>query len=83
MQSAGSSDVRVAISGNANTNLTDTNGKPLVDKAADILAHEFVGHALPLIGISDTGNAIANENKVRAQNTYGAQRAPDPVHVKK
>ncbi|WP_161630566.1 RHS repeat-associated core domain-containing protein, partial [Pseudoduganella violaceinigra] len=83
MKNAGSNEVRVVISGNPNNNLTDTNGKPLTDNPADILVHEIVGHALPLIGISDTGNAVDNENKVRAQNGNGAQRAPEPNHAEK
>jgi RHS repeat-associated protein len=71
----------VTISGNPLVGLTDTAGKPLSDTPADILAHELVGHSIPHIAGSDTGNAIGNENKVRAQVPGGDQRAPDPNHI--
>lgn len=29
--------------------------------------HELVGHAIPRMAGSDTGNAISNENKVRSE----------------
>ena len=43
------------------------NGDPLYMTPAQILMHELVGHAIPQIGIGDTGNAIDNENKVRLE----------------
>ncbi|MDF2435358.1 MAG: hypothetical protein JWP44_4989 [Mucilaginibacter sp.] len=72
----------VVISGNSLNGLQYT-GKPLRDDPADILAHELVGHAIPHATKSDTGNAVDNENKVRAQEGAGknAQRAKEPTHV--
>ena len=74
--------VRVTISDDPNTNSKDQNGKPLRDDPADILVHELVGHAIPLAVGSDTGNAVDNENKVRAQEGKGnnALRAKEPSH---
>ena len=71
----------VVISGNPNPNIKDSNGQPLKDDPADILAHEIVGHAVPFTVKSDTGNAVDDENKVRAQEGQGnnAQRAKE-VH---
>jgi RHS repeat-associated protein len=70
----------VAISGNPLTVLKDTAGRPLRDDPADIVQHELVGHAIPHIIGPDTGNAVANENKARAQEHGAGQRAPDPTH---
>ena len=78
---ASGGDQRVVISGNSDPNLKDVNGTPLRDNPADILAHELVGHAIPRVAGSDTGNAVANENKVRAQVEDGGQRAAEPWHA--
>ena len=67
------------ISGNENTNLKDKDGKPLRDKAADILAHELVGHAIPKVAGSDTGNAVENENKVRKEYKEKGQVGKSPL----
>lgn len=72
-------DQTVLISGNENKNLKDTYGRPLEDKPADILAHELVGHAIPNIVGSDTGNAVKNENKVR-KDLKSPLRAAEPNH---
>jgi len=80
-------DQLVTISGNPDTKLKDTKGAPLVDQPADILAHELVGHAIPAIVGTDTGNAVQNENKVRAQTgthtkaNPSPQRKAEPTHV--
>ena len=47
-----------------------------------ILTHEIVGHALPSMGHSDTGNAVDNTNKVRAEMGESLRPA-DPNHVEK
>jgi RHS repeat-associated protein len=75
-------EANITISGNENTNLKDENGKPLKDKAEDILSHELVGHAIPFIAGTDTGNAVKNENKVRAEEGNGQHplRAPENNH---
>jgi uncharacterized protein RhaS with RHS repeats len=73
----------VIISGKENKDLKDTKGNPLRDEAADILAHELVGHAIPRIVGTDTGNAVENENKVRKQLGPGKnqQREKEPEHI--
>lgn len=63
-------DQLVTISGNGVKNdprVRDSEGKPLEQSPADVLMHELVGHAIPRVAGSDTGDAVANENKVRAQ----------------
>ena len=75
-------DQQVFISGNENKNLKDTEGNTLTDGPEEILMHELVGHAIPAIVGSDTGNAVQNENKARAEFSPGKnqQRAPEPSH---
>lgn len=46
------------MSGKSFDKLEDRNGNPLKDDAADILMHELVGHAIPDIVGTDTGNAL-------------------------
>ena len=69
----------VYISGNENKNLKDTEGKPLEDKPADILAHELVGHAVPKLLNKTGGNAVEDENKVRKE-TGSKLREASPAH---
>jgi hypothetical protein len=64
---------------NGNPNATDTKGRSFTESRADILAHELVGHAIPKIAGKDTGNAVENGNKVRAQ-TGQQLRAAEPQH---
>lgn len=52
---------------------TDPQGTPL--------ATALVGHAIPMATTSDTGNAVSNENKARAQISGSSQRQADPAHV--
>jgi hypothetical protein len=71
----------ITISGNENKNLKDVEGKPLRDEASDILLHEFVGHAIPKIVGTDTGNAVENENKARKEQKDGwKERKAEPDH---
>jgi RHS repeat-associated protein len=77
----GGDNVLVYISGNENTYIKDESGKPLEDKAADILAHELVGHAIPAILGTDTGNAVENENKVRAEVKKEGQVEASPLRA--
>jgi hypothetical protein len=58
-------------------------GAALYDKPEDILAHELVGHAIPHIVGSDTGNALSNGNKVRSElgKDHDQQREPEPSHT--
>ena len=73
----------VIISGNEFVGLVYTNGDALEDKPEHILMHELVGHAIPQIVGSDTGNAVDNENKVREQLGKGkdAKRASESGHL--
>jgi RHS repeat-associated protein len=64
----------VFVSGNEYKGLKDTKGKPLEDKPADIVMHELVTHAVPIITGNDQGNAVVEENKVRAQYPEGKQQ---------
>ena len=68
----------IVVSGKPYNGLKDCDGNKLVDTPNYILAHELVGHAIPmLIGGSNNeggtltkpinGNAIDNENKVRKE----------------
>ena len=70
----------VVISGHEYVGLKGTNGNPIKDDSSDILVHELVGHAIPFITNSDTGNAVDNENKVRNQ-TGEPERAEEPTHL--
>jgi len=61
-------DNTVVISGNPNLTINDQEEKDLDYQAADILQHELLGHAIPiLIEEEDTGNAVDNENKARKE----------------
>jgi RHS repeat-associated protein len=70
----------VVISGNGNSNAIDIKGRSFTESPADILAHELVGHAIPKVVGKDTGNAVENGNKVRAQ-TGKQLRGAEPQHV--
>jgi RHS repeat-associated protein len=45
----------------------DQNGDPLELSKDEIIMHELVGHAIPFVTKSDSGDAVVNENKVRIQ----------------
>ena len=68
----------VYISGNGVRGASD-NGVMQTFHPADILAHELVGHAIPRIVGTDTGNAVQNENKVRREAGVPL-RAAEPDH---
>lgn len=68
-------DQAVTIFGNPNIYLQEESGVPLVDTPALILMRELVGHAIPHIIGSDYGNAVDNENKVRAEIGAGQRKA--------
>jgi hypothetical protein len=69
-------DPMVIISGNPNFNLP---GK-VVDGPELILMHEIVGHAVPIMRGKMNGNAVENENKVRAELKF-TLRKPEPLHL--
>ncbi len=66
----------VAISGRSSVDPQDG----VRSSPAQILAHELVGHAIPMTFGGGTGNAITNENIVRSQ-TGAPLRTPDPEHT--
>ena len=61
------SNQQVIVSENNWDRHRDENGSQLIQTPADKLMHELVGHAIPHIVGSDTGDGIENENKVREQ----------------
>lgn len=70
----------IIISGNSYNLLKDSSGAALKDSPADILAHEFVGHAVPRMIGGGTGNAVMDENEVRSEIPGSGLRAPEPSH---
>jgi RHS repeat-associated protein len=74
-----SKEADITVSGNPLVGLKDKSGNALTDNPADILAHELVGHAIPFVTKTDTGNAVDNENKVR-KDTNSPERAPEANH---
>ena len=73
--------VRVTVSGKAGPQTLGTNKEPISSGPEYVQMHELVGHAIPRIVGSDTGNAIDNENKVRQEVAPGKLRESDPNHI--
>lgn len=69
----------VYISGNKNSTIYDTKDNKLRVEPADILAHELVGHAIPMAIGTDTGNAVENENKMRKEYKEKGQTGESPL----
>ena len=57
------------------------NGQMTTMKPNEILMHELLGHSIPIVAGSDSGNAIVNENKARAQIPELDQRRVAPRHM--
>jgi hypothetical protein len=74
-------DVYTAILGSNNLSTRDVNGKTIGATPREILMHEIVGHVAPIMLGCDTGDAVSNESKTRAQIPTILQRAPDSNHV--
>ena len=72
----------VTISGNSQYRAKSQFGKlkAHIQSAADILMHELLGHSIPYIVGSDTGNAVKNENKANKELKQD-ERKEDPNHV--
>ncbi len=70
----------VTISGNSNLDVRNDSGDKDVSSPTEILTHELVGHAIPYVVKSDTGNAVDNENKVRTE-LKEKKRPKDKDHV--
>lgn len=71
-------DPTVTISGNSYQKL----GVP--DEPEHILMHELVGHAIPILLNNMKGNAVSNENKIRAElkgDLKVEQRPAEPNHL--
>ena len=58
----------------------DTNGNEVIKPAGEVLIHEIVGHAAPVIAGSETGNAVKNENIVRRELNL-PERVDEKDHV--
>jgi RHS repeat-associated protein len=61
-----STGAQIVVSGNSN-GVAGQDGRTILSTAADTLGHEFVAHALPIIGYPGSGNGITNENEVRRE----------------
>jgi RHS repeat-associated protein len=81
-QPRSSGGVFTVVSGNGSST-TDTDGNYMSVTPGEVLMHELLGHAAPYLLGSDTGNAISNENKGRAEISGLKQRAADPNHTER
>ena len=52
----------------------------MIKPAGEVLIHEIVGHAAPVISGSETGNAVKNENIVRRELNL-PERVDEKDHV--
>jgi RHS repeat-associated protein len=75
-------DVFTVVDGNGSSSI-DSDGNYMSVTPAEVFLHEIVGHAAPYLVGSDTGNAVSNENKARAQIPGLKQRAADPSHTER
>jgi RHS repeat-associated protein len=75
-----SPDASVIVSGNTNNKLKSASGESIPGTPDYLVVHELVGHAIPLVAGGDTGNAVSDENKVRAQIPGGGERKPEIWH---
>ncbi len=73
-------DQVVYITDNGLSKLEGADGKMYKKSAAEVLLHELVGHAIPNLKGTDTGNAVDNENRAREQ-TKDPLRKRDKKHV--
>jgi RHS repeat-associated protein len=73
------SDYTGVRDGNGEFYYKDPSGNPIQYGPAEILMHELLGHSIPGVAGGDTGNAVANENKARAQLGLPL-RASEPHH---
>ena len=63
---ANKSNVKTVVSGKDHL-VHDTEGNIIKKSVAEILIHEIVGHAAPVLVGTETGNAIKNENIIRKE----------------
>ena len=71
--------MHTVVSDRAFNGLKDTSGHSLTDTQNFKTMHEIVGHAAPAMGSPGSGNAVVNENVVRAE-LHGPLRAAEPDH---
>jgi RHS repeat-associated protein len=77
----GTGNQEVYLSGKDNPTFDAKDGSKLEDyKAADLLMHELLGHAIPSIIGGGTGDAIKNENKAREQIKGAKERKEEENH---
>lgn len=74
-------DPTVTISNNPNNSILGQKDPftKVPDGPALILMHELVGHAIPIISGSTSGNAVTNENKIRGELNVPL-RKEEPAH---
>lgn len=78
--SFGDGSAHLVTIGKEFTSVGAQGGGVLDANASGALMHELVGHAIPRMIGTDTGNAVSNENKVRAQVPPAYLREPEPFH---
>lgn len=78
--SFGDGSAHLVTIGKEFTTVSAQGGGVLDANASGALMHELVGHAIPRMIGTDTGNAVSNENKVRAQVPPAYLREPEPFH---
>ena len=59
-------DIKTVVTGKDHI-VHDTNGNELKKTGGEVLIHEIVGHAAPVLAGSETGNEVDNENVVRKE----------------
>ena len=72
------SNVKTVVSGKDHL-VHDTEGNIIKKSVAEILIHEIVGHAAPVLVGTETGNAIKNENIIRKELGL-SEREIDDMH---
>jgi RHS repeat-associated protein len=73
-------DSTITVSGNSSIIWSESG--MFKESPGEILMHELVGHAIPRVAGSDTGNAVENENKVRRENGLPLRPA-EPSHTER
>lgn len=73
-------DSTITVSGNSSIIWSESG--MFKESPGETLMHELVGHAIPRIAGSDTGNAVENENKVRRENGLPLRPA-EPNHTER
>jgi hypothetical protein len=70
-------DLHITVTEDDPVPLLDLKGMPIAAGIGWTLAHEIVAHAVPAMGLTDTGDGVKDENKVRKEVPGAGERAPD------